>query len=267
MCAPARLASCTAKLPTPPVAPMIRMLSPSCRSSAARAAIAVRPVTGAAPAAVKSTPSGLRPAGAGREKDARTARSRSRRWTSGYRRGSEAEDFLFRPRRSPRLVPTRSTTPDEVSAEDDGKPVFGRTALRIGHPRRRSRCRWAWAGRRGRTPDRSARPSPGSGSGRSSRSLGSAPKSSRTNPFILGDHRTTQVPGLGLDPLPQCVELYVREEAVRKEWGLELIDVCHGNPGSASSPRSSWARCSAGSGLNDDSSELGRRGVHACGRR
>src|SRR5512132_95602 len=71
-------------------------------------------------------------------------------------------------------------------------------------------------------------PSPGSGSGRSSRSLGSASKSSRTNPFTLEDHRTTRVSGVGIDPPPQCVELYVREEPIGGRR-VELIDVV-GNP-------------------------------------
>src|SRR4051795_2794388 len=66
-------------------------------------------------------------------------------------------------------------------------------------------------------------PSPGSGSDRSSRSRGSESKSSRTNASI-GKSLHTQVLRLGLDPLPQSVELHVREEPVGGRR-VELIDV------------------------------------------
>src|SRR3954454_6947334 len=76
-------------------------------------------------------------------------------------------------------------------------------------------------------------PSPGSGSDRSSRTRGSGSKSSRTNPFISKSLHT-QVLRLGLDPLPQSVELHVREEPVGGRR-VELIDVLR-NPEAKLSP-------------------------------
>src|SRR5215210_8846013 len=58
--APALAASWTAKEPTPPFAPTIRTVSPSETPSASRALMAVIAASGAAPALVVSTPSGLR---------------------------------------------------------------------------------------------------------------------------------------------------------------------------------------------------------------
>src|SRR4051794_10892758 len=52
--APAWAASCTAKLPTPPVAPTMSTVSPSDRSSATMAVTAVMAASGAAPAAATS---------------------------------------------------------------------------------------------------------------------------------------------------------------------------------------------------------------------
>ena len=56
--APARAASWTARLPTPPVAPTTSSTSPSERSSASTAVMAVMPASGAAPAIARSTPVG-----------------------------------------------------------------------------------------------------------------------------------------------------------------------------------------------------------------
>src|SRR4051812_227285 len=64
----------------------------------------------------------------------------------------------------------------------------------------------------------------GSGSGSSSRSRGSESKFSRTNPFILKNHCNSSIRVDGLDPLPQCIKLHVREEPVGGRR-VELIDV------------------------------------------
>ena len=56
--APVSTAIWTAKLPTPPVAPTIRTLSPALRLNASTAESAVTPARGVAPAAARSTPDG-----------------------------------------------------------------------------------------------------------------------------------------------------------------------------------------------------------------
>ena len=56
---PARAASWTAKLPTPPVAPTIRIVSPSESASASTAASAAMPASGATPVAATSSEAGF----------------------------------------------------------------------------------------------------------------------------------------------------------------------------------------------------------------
>jgi hypothetical protein len=58
--APARAASWTAKLPTPPVAPTMSTVSPPARSTASMPLTAVMAASGAAPAVATSTLAGLR---------------------------------------------------------------------------------------------------------------------------------------------------------------------------------------------------------------
>src|SRR3954469_16176252 len=57
--APARAASWTAKLPTPPAAPTIRIVSPFESASASTAASAAMPASGATPATARSSEAGF----------------------------------------------------------------------------------------------------------------------------------------------------------------------------------------------------------------
>ena len=121
MWAPARLASCTAKLPTPPAAPMIRMLSPSCRSSAASRRHRRQAGDGCGPGGREVHAVRLAAGLAGRD-GGKLGPGAAVDIRVGRR--SKAEDFL--PGREGVHAGTDPLDdPREVSAEDDGKPVLG----------------------------------------------------------------------------------------------------------------------------------------------